>query len=59
MCKRCLCLFLKKYQLKIRVINEYPWSNHFVSNMFNNLNEEEIKSFIPEWHIINIPGFSS
>ena len=26
---------LKKYQLKIRVINEYPWSNHFVSNMFH------------------------
>ena len=50
---------LKKYQLKIRVINEYPWSNHFVSNMFHNLNEEEIKSFIPDWHIINIPGFQA
>lgn len=50
---------LKKYQLKIRVINEYPWSNHFVSNMFYDLDKEEIKSFIPEWHIINIPGFQA
>ncbi|MAW83064.1 MAG: phosphoenolpyruvate carboxykinase (ATP) [Crocinitomicaceae bacterium] len=50
---------LKKFQLKIRVINEYPWSNHFVSNMFNDLKEEEIKSFVPQWHIINIPGFQA
>ena len=50
---------LKKYQLKIRVINEYPWSNHFVSNMFHDLKEEEIKSFVPQWNIINIPGFQA
>ena len=37
---------LKPYQLNIRVINEYPWSNHFVSNMFNEPKDEELKSFI-------------
>ena len=50
---------IEKFRLKIRVINEYPWSNHFVSNMFHDLKDEEIKSFIPQWHIINIPGFKA
>ena len=27
--------------------------------MFHNLNEEEIKSFIPDWQYINIPGFQA
>ncbi len=45
------------YQLNIRVVNEYPWSNMFVSNMFINPSDEQIQSFDPEWHIINAPGF--
>ena len=48
---------LESFQLNIRSINEYPWSNHFVSNMFNELKTEDLKSFTPEWHIINVPGF--
>ena len=48
---------LESFQLNIRSINEYPWSNHFVSNMFNELKTEDLKSFTPEWHIINAPGF--
>ena len=48
---------LEPFQLNIRAINEYPWSNHFVSNMFNEVKKDELKSFIPEWHIINAPGF--
>ena len=43
--------------MNIRAINEYPWSNHFVSNMFNEVKKDNIKSFIPEWNIINVPGF--
>ena len=50
---------LKPFQLNIRVVNEYPWSNHFVCNMFNEPKDEELKSFIPEWHLINIPGFDA
>ena len=39
---------LESFQLNIRAINEYPWSNHFVSNMFNEVKKDNIKSFIPE-----------
>ncbi len=45
------------YKLNIRVINEYPWSNMFVYNMFLRPNEEELESFEPEWLVVNAPGF--
>ena len=45
------------YKLNIRVINEYPWSNMFAYNMFLRPTEEELKSFDPEWTILNAPGF--
>ena len=45
------------YKLNIRVINEYPWSNMFASNMFLRPSEEELKNFDPEWTILNAPGF--
>ena len=45
------------YRLNVRVINEYPWSNMFVYNMFLRPTEEELKTFNPEWTIINAPGF--
>lgn len=45
------------YRMNIRVINEYSWSNLFVHNMFLRPAEAELKSFIPEWHILNAPGF--
>jgi len=46
-----------RYRMNIRVINEYSWSNLFVHNMFLRPTEAELKSFIPEWHILNAPGF--
>lgn len=45
------------YRLNIRVINEYPWSNMFASNMFLRPEESELKDFKPEWTVINAPGF--
>ena len=45
------------YQLNIRVINEYPWSNMFAHNMFLRPTEKELESFDPEWLIVNAPGF--
>ncbi|SDR83790.1 phosphoenolpyruvate carboxykinase (ATP) [Formosa sp. Hel1_31_208] len=45
------------YRLNIRVINEYPWSNMFVYNMFLRPSEEELQGFTPEWTVINAPGF--
>ena len=45
------------YRTNIRVINEYPWSNLFVYNMFIRPTEAELESFEPEWTVINAPGF--
>ncbi|AXT18366.1 phosphoenolpyruvate carboxykinase (ATP) [Flavobacteriaceae bacterium AU392] len=45
------------YKTTIRVINELPWSNMFAYNMFLRPSEEELKTFDPEWTIINAPGF--
>lgn len=46
-----------KFKLNIRVINEYPWSNMFVYNMFLRPTEKELEDFTPEWKVINAPGF--
>ncbi|AIY12269.1 phosphoenolpyruvate carboxykinase (ATP) [Cellulophaga baltica] len=45
------------YKLNIRVINEYPWSNMFASNMFLRPTEKELVNFDPEWTVVNAPGF--
>jgi phosphoenolpyruvate carboxykinase (ATP) len=46
-----------EYKLNIRVVTEFPWSNMFAYNMFLRPTEEELKSFTPEWTVINAPGF--
>ena len=46
-------------QLRLRVINENPWSNLFCYNMFIRPKPEELESFIPHWHIIQAPGFKA
>jgi len=46
-----------QYQLNIRVINEYPWSNMFAYNMFLRPTATELEGFDPEWLIVNAPGF--
>ena len=45
------------YKLNIRVVNEYPWSNMFAYNMFLRPSTEELINFLPEWTVINAPGF--
>jgi len=45
------------YKLNIRVINEHPWSNMFVLNMFLRPNAEELENFNPDWIVVNTPGF--
>lgn len=46
-----------KYRYNIRVINEYPWSNLFVFNMFIRPADDELDDFEPDWLVINAPGF--
>ncbi|GMN06906.1 phosphoenolpyruvate carboxykinase (ATP) [Croceitalea sp. MTPC5] len=45
------------YRTNIRVINEYPWSNMFAYNMFLRPEADELHDFVPEWTVINAPGF--
>ncbi|WP_228236322.1 phosphoenolpyruvate carboxykinase (ATP) [Allomuricauda sp. M10] len=47
------------YQMNIRVINEYPWSNMFAYNMFLRPTDEELENFTPEWTVVNAPGFKA
>ena len=47
----------KNYQIGIRHINEYPWSNLFCFNMFIEPKANELKDFEPDWLVINAPGF--
>ena len=48
-----------KYRMSIRVINENPWSNLFVYNMFLRPDESALEDFAPEWHVIQAPGFKA
>lgn len=47
----------ENYKMNIRVVNELPWSNLFANNLFLRPNHKELSNFLPEWHIINAPGF--
>ncbi|MEO6405184.1 MAG: phosphoenolpyruvate carboxykinase (ATP) [Ferruginibacter sp.] len=53
----CFACADAKFRLNIRVINENPWSNLFAYNMFLRPSEAELDKFVPEWHIIQAPGF--
>ena len=47
----------QKYRMGVRVINEYPWSNHFAYNMFIRPSAEELSEFEADWTVVNAPGF--
>lgn len=50
----------ERYQIKIRAINEMPWANLFVYNMFIRPTDEQLSNFgDPEWLVINAPGFEA
>lgn len=48
-----------RYRMNIRVINELPWSNIFAYNMFLRPTQDELKTFSPEWLILNAPSFKA
>lgn len=48
-----------RYRTNISVINEYPWSDLFVYNMFLRPTAEDLLTFEPEWTVINAPGFKA
>lgn len=48
-----------RFRLNIRVINEHAWSNLFAYNMFMRPTQEELKTFEPDWIIMQAPGFEA
>jgi len=49
----------KKYQIPIRIVNEYAWHNLFVRQLFIRPDEEELKGLLPEFTIVSAPGFKA
>lgn len=49
----------ERYRQNIRAINEYPWSNLFVYNMFLRPADDELADFKEDWLILNAPGFEA
>ncbi len=45
------------HRLNIRVINETPWANLFCNDLFLRPTKEEILTQVPDWYIIQAPGF--
>ena len=39
--------------LKVRFVMEVAWQAHFVKNMFIRPSEEQLKNFVPDFHVIN------
>ncbi len=49
----------RRYSMPIRFINEMASGNLFVHQLFIRPNEEELKSFNPEFTVITAPGFQA
>ncbi|WP_417887290.1 phosphoenolpyruvate carboxykinase (ATP) [Zunongwangia sp.] len=47
-----------EYQMNVRTITEFPWSNFFVKNMFLRLTDEQLENFEEEWVVLCAPGYS-
>lgn len=45
------------HRIGVRVVNENPWQNIFVYNMFIRPSKEEVENFSPDWTILCAPGF--
>lgn len=48
-----------KYQLNLRLVSEFAYSNLFAYNMFLRPTVEQIENFDAEWNIICAPGFKA
>lgn len=46
-------------QMNVRFVNEHPWQNQFVYNMFLRPSEDELVNFEPEWTVIAVPSVTS
>lgn len=55
----CYACAEEAYRLRLRVINENPWSNLFCYNMFIRPEEKDLENFEPHWHVIQAPSFKA
>lgn len=46
-----------RYRMNLRVITELPWVNLFAYNMFLRPTAKDLKSFTPEWTVMQAPSF--
>ena len=46
-----------EHRLPVQIITEYAWHGLFVHHLLRQPNAEELKSYIPEYTIINLPSF--
>ncbi len=50
----------EKYRMPIRFVTEYAWHSMFIRNMFiPPQTQDEYKRFVPEFTVIDTPGFKS
>ena len=49
----------KQYRLKVRFIHSLAWHSVFVKSMFINPSPDDLKDFIPELTVINLPEFKA
>ncbi|HEY1146851.1 MAG TPA: phosphoenolpyruvate carboxykinase (ATP), partial [Allosphingosinicella sp.] len=46
-----------EHRVNVRVINELAWHNHFIRTMLVRPEASELANFVPEFTIIDLPGF--
>jgi phosphoenolpyruvate carboxykinase (ATP) len=46
-----------RHRLPIRIITQYAWHNLFARNMFIQATAEELVNHVPEFTVIDVPGF--
>ena len=46
-----------EHRVKVRVINELAWHNHFIRTMLVRPEASELAGFVPEYTIIDLPSF--
>jgi phosphoenolpyruvate carboxykinase (ATP) len=46
-----------EYRVNVRVINELAWHNQFIRTLLVRPTAEELEGFVPEYTIIDLPGF--
>ncbi|MCS7163041.1 MAG: phosphoenolpyruvate carboxykinase (ATP) [Bacteroidia bacterium] len=45
------------YRIRLRIVNELPWHNLFVRNLFIEPTPQELETFEPDYLMIAVPGF--